>query len=48
MKARDAEGKPLFTLEDKRALLHGVDWAVVTRVVGEIVAAPSVEDAVKN
>ena len=48
VKARDADGKPLFSLDDKQALLNGVDPAVVARVAADIIAAPSLEDAEKN
>lgn len=48
LKARDAAGEPLFDLSDKPELMHKVDPTVVTRVVGEISAAPSVEDQLGN
>jgi hypothetical protein len=48
LKAQDGQGKNLFSLEDKLALMNGVDASVVERVAGLILAAPSVEDAEKN
>lgn len=48
MKARDEQGKALFTIADKHALMHSADTEVIARVVNEIMKTPSVEDAVKN
>ncbi len=48
LKARDAKGDPLFTLEDKHALIHGVDATVVDRIAAAMLAAPTVEEAEKN
>lgn len=42
-KAMDGEGKPLFTLEDKRALMHEVDAAVVARVANAIMGVEEAE-----
>lgn len=36
VKAKDAEGKALFTIADRPALLHHSDPAVVVRVASEI------------
>jgi hypothetical protein len=44
LKARDAQGEPIFTLEDKQALKHKIDPDVIARVVSEILLAPSVGD----
>lgn len=37
-KARDADGKPLFTLNDKPTLLQHADSAVLIRVCAEIMS----------
>ncbi len=48
LKAKDATGSAMFTLEDKQALMNGVDVAVVDRIASAILAAQTVEDAEKN
>lgn len=51
-KARDAEGKPIFTLADKATLLQRADSAVVIRIAYEIMAGgpkpPPSADELKN
>ncbi len=46
--AKTADGKALFTIEDKHALMHKVDPDVVARVVREMTRARSAEDQEKN
>lgn len=48
IKAKDALGNPLFTIEDKQGLMTGVDSDVVERVAAEIVNGASVEEQEKN
>lgn len=48
LKACDAKGNPLFSLDDKPALMNGVDVAVVDRIASAILTAPSVDDMEKN
>ena len=48
LKAEDADGKRLFTLEQERPFLNGVAAPVVMRIAGAIMAGPKVEDAEKN
>lgn len=48
MKACDAQGKKLFTIADKRALKNEADPDVIARVVKEIMAAITPEDAEKK
>lgn len=48
LKARDGEGKALFTVADKHALMHSVDPDVLARVVHEITRPRSVEELEKN
>jgi hypothetical protein len=48
MKATDAEGKKLFTIDEKRALRTKVDPDVIARVVAEMMRTPSVDDMEKN
>lgn len=53
MKATDAQGKPLFTLDDRKHLLLDVDPAVLDRVGAALMAGATpgegaVEDAAKN
>jgi len=48
MKAKDAQGDPMFDLSDKVALMNGVDPDVITRVVTEITTSHSVEDMEGN
>ena len=47
-KAEDEAGKPAFTLDDKRSLMHAVDPNVVERIAAQILGAVSPEDAEKN
>lgn len=47
-KARDAEGKKLFTLADKPALLQKADSAVVIRVAADILSAGADAGELKN
>ena len=44
-KARDAEGKPLFTLADKATLLQRADSNVLIRVAAEIMSGASTSPA---
>jgi hypothetical protein len=44
MKALDAEGKKLFTIEHKHALRHQVDPDVLARVVMRMMASPGVTE----
>lgn len=48
LKAEDADGKKVFTLDDKHALMTRVDPDVLARVAGEITAPLSDEDIAKN
>ena len=48
MKAKDAEGNKLFTLEDKLKLLNSVDPDIISRVAEEILVWESVEAIKKN
>ncbi len=47
-KTRLADGKPAFTLEDKRQLMTAVDPEVVERIAEAVLASASSEDAEKN
>jgi len=47
LKALDADGKPLFTLEDKPKLRMCAS-AVISRVAGEMIALPNVAELEKN
>lgn len=48
IKAKNASGDMLFTLEDKQALMNGVDVAVIDRIAAGILAGPTAEEAEKN
>lgn len=48
IKARDGKGDLLFTLDDKHALIHGVDATVVDRLAAAMLSSPTVEEAEKN
>lgn len=48
MKAMDAQGKKLFTIEDKQALRNQVDPDVLARVVRDMMASPSEEEMGKD
>lgn len=48
LKAQTADGKPAFTLDDKRALMTAVDPSVVERIAHAILATPSMEDVEKK
>lgn len=48
LKAEDAYGQRLFTLEQERVFLQASASVVVARVANAIMAGPKVEDAVKN
>ena len=48
LKAKDAKGDLLFTLEDKHALMNGVDVSIVDRIANAILTVLTVEDAEKN
>ncbi len=48
LKAMDAEGKKLFTVEHKAILLRTADTDVLSRIANAIAAGPSQEDAEKN
>ena len=43
LKAQDAQGNKLFTLEDKHALKTKVDPDVLSRIASEMMRAPSIE-----
>ena len=46
--AKDGEGNPHFTLEDKFALMKKSDPDVVARVAGDCMTVPSYEEAKKK
>ncbi len=48
MKALDAQGKPLYTIDDKHALRNGVSPDVLADVVREIMSTPTPDEAAKN
>lgn len=48
IKALDAEGKKLFTLEHKHALRHAVDPDVLARIVLRMMASPGVQEMGKS
>jgi len=48
MKALDKDGKKLFTLEDKIALMHKTDPDVLTSIANKMVAAISPDEVKKN
>jgi hypothetical protein len=48
MLATDADGKKLYTIEDKHALRHNVDPDVLARVVTRMMASPGVEEMGKS
>lgn len=48
LKAEDAEGKKLFTIADKHALMHKADPDVVMRVALALSTPPTEEEAEKN
>lgn len=48
LKALDAEGKKLFTIEDKATLLRKADPEVVARVVVQMMASPGVKELGKS
>lgn len=48
LKALDAEGNKLFTLEDKAKLLRKADPEVVARVVMQMMASPGVTELGKS
>jgi len=48
LKARHADGRPMFDLEDKRALLTQCDPMVVERVASAIVSNAGEKEAEKN
>lgn len=48
LKAEDADGKKLFTLDDKHALINVVDSEVISGIVKKMMETPSVEDQEKN
>lgn len=45
VKAKDADGKPLFQLEDKAALLRHADSSVIVRVASAIMASDAPDAA---
>ena len=47
-KALDEAGKPLFARIDAVALMESVDASLLLRIATQMMAAPSVADAVKN
>lgn len=44
MKALDAEGKKLYTIEDKHALRHAVDPDILARIVTRMMSSPGVKE----
>ena len=48
MKAKDKDGKKMFTLEDKLALMHKVDSDVLSKVAVAMVQTPSVDELKKK
>lgn len=48
MKAIDANGAKLFTLDDKFALRHGVDPDVMARLVIQMMASPGAKEMGKS
>jgi hypothetical protein len=46
-KAEDAEGKKVFSIEDK-SYLEKMDWAIIVRISNEIQKIASFEDTKKN
>ena len=49
IKAKDREGKPLFSLEDKASILQRCDSSILIRVAAEIINGPSPPvDELKN
>jgi hypothetical protein len=48
MKALDADGKKLFTIEDKHALRNQADPDELARIVREMMSSPSVDDMGKG
>ena len=47
-KAKDKEGNPLFTLDDKPKLMKSVDSSIIERIYLQMNAAKSVEEMEKN
>jgi hypothetical protein len=48
IKAKDGEGRPLFTLEHKRDLMHTADPDVVARIVSQISRPRTVDEMEKK
>ena len=48
MKALDKDGKKMFSLEDKLALMHKVDSDVLSRIATAMVQAIQPEEVKKN
>ena len=48
MKALDKDGKKMFSLEDKLALMHKVDSDVLSRIATSMVQAIQPEEVKKN
>ena len=48
LKATHADGRPAFSLADKRDLMTGSDPAVVERIAQQILAVADLEDVAKN
>ena len=48
LKARTEDGKPVFTLDDKHALVHKADPDVIARIAREITRPPRIEELEKN
>jgi hypothetical protein len=48
LKAKDAEGNKLFTIEDKLKLLNSADPDVISRIASEIMLGESLEEIKKN
>ena len=48
LKAKDAQGQPLFQWGDKHALMHSCDYLTIIRLVNEMSRTLTPEDAKKN
>lgn len=48
LKAKDAQGSPLFTWGDKHSLMHTCDYLTIIRLVNEMTRTLTPEDAKKN
>lgn len=48
LKALDKEGKKLFTVADRKTLLHSASSDVIIRVAGELTTTTTIEDQEEN